>query len=369
MGLDFGMADILPLLDIPQPGYGKTSYNIPCPMCERAGSKHKHLNINLKKNVFCCPKCGSFSGGVLDLYAYYENIPREKAFKHLKARLNGEDADGCGSAERQRRQRKQCPPPPVVPQPPLADIDTRDRVYRALLDKLTLAPDHRQNLLERGLSEEKIDHLQYRTAPTTGFYPLAQALIDEGHDLNGVPGFFRTNEGRWTLALYRRGIMLPSRDRMGRIQAIHIRLDKKLKRGQKFLTFSSPDKPGGAGAETWCHIVGPVQTSIFLIEGIMKADIVNHFTGMTMLAIPGVTCLQHLEDTLKELIGLGVEHVMTCFDMDYLKNWHVEGSYTKLVKLLGGLDITFGTYLWAPDCNGLDDYILEYFIKRPKGEQ
>lgn len=368
MGFDLEMVDVLPLLNIPQPGYGKTSYNIPCPMCEEAGSRHKHLNINLKKNVFCCPKCGTFSGGVLDLYAYYENIPRDKASKHLKARLNGEAADKSSDMGQKWQRRKRRPPPPIVPQTPLADIDTRDRVYRALLDKLTLAPDHRQNLLKRGLSEEEIDRLQYRTAPTSGFYPLAQALIDEGYDLNGVPGFFRTDEGRWTLALYRRGIMLPSRDRMGRIQAIHVRLDKKLKRGQKFLTFSSPDKPGGAGAETWCHIVGPVPKSIFLIEGIMKADIVHHFTGMTMLAIPGVTCLQHLESTLKELIDLGIEHVMTCFDMDYLKNWHVEGSYTKLVNLLGSLDITFGTYLWVPDYNGLDDYILEYFIKQPKSE-
>ena len=59
----------------------------------------------------------------------------------------------------------------------------------------------------------------------------------------------------------------------------------------------------------------------------MKADIVNHFTGQTILAVPGVTSLQHLEAALRDLIPLGVRHVTTCFDMDYLKNWHVENAY------------------------------------------
>lgn len=56
MDLRYQMTDILPLLPIPQPPYGKTSYNIPCPICDHAEGRGKHLNINLKKNVFCCPK-------------------------------------------------------------------------------------------------------------------------------------------------------------------------------------------------------------------------------------------------------------------------------------------------------------------------
>ena len=66
----------------------------------------------------------------------------------------------------------------------------------------------------------------------------------------------------------------------------------------------------------------------------MKADIVHFFTGQTVLAIPGVTSLHYLEKALKELTQLGVRHVMTCFDMDYLKNWHVEAAYGNLIQLL-----------------------------------
>lgn len=88
-----------------------------------------------------------------------------------------------------------------------------------------------------------------------------------------------------------------------------------------------------------------------------------------MLAIPGVTSLQHLEAALRDLIPLGVRHVMTCFDMDYLKNWHVENAYRNLVALLGKQDITFGTYLWVPDHNGLDDYIWEFCMNQGKAPE
>ena len=74
MELRYQMTDILPLLPIPQPPHGRSAYNIPCPLCDRPGTREKHLNINLKRNVYRCPKCGQFQGGVFDLYAYYMGI-------------------------------------------------------------------------------------------------------------------------------------------------------------------------------------------------------------------------------------------------------------------------------------------------------
>ena len=365
MELRYQMKDVIPLLPIPQPPYGKTAYNIPCPICDDPGSRNRHLNINLKKNVFCCPKCGQFSGGVFDLYAYYENVPRSDVFKLLRDRF-GDHRNGIFSSS-EKKGRKAIPAPPEVPQAALADIGARHRVYSALLEHLPLADDHRQNLLGRGLSDDAIRKYQYRTAPTAELQAVAASLTEVGCNLHGVPGFYRDNQGRWTLASYRRGIMIPCRDRLGRIQSIHIRLDQKMKRGGKFLTFSSTDKPDGVGAEAWCHLVGSVQPDILVIEGYMKADIVHHFTGRTVLAIPGVTSTLYLRSVLKDLSSLGVRHVMTCFDMDYMRNWHVEDAYKKLLQLLGDLNLTFGTYLWDPTYNGLDDYIWEFCMKR--GEQ
>ena len=361
--MDYHMTDILPLLPIPQPPSGKISYNIPCPKCQ-SGSQRRNgrLNINLKKDVFRCPKCGSFEGGVFDLYAYYMGIDRSKVRKELDNHYGR--SSSAGHAKRGKAPPKRLPPPPEIPQAQLADIEIRHRVYSALLDQLTLASDHKQNLLNRGLSEDAIIKYQYRTTPIIGHETIAKTLMQSGLEIFGVPGFYRGENGLWTMHMPSRGILIPCRDRFGRIQGLHVRLDKKMKRGGKFLTFSSTERLDGTTAENWCHVVGPIRDSILLIEGYMKADIVHHFTGQTVIAIPGVTSTKHLKLVLDELIALGVKHVMTCLDMDYMKNWHVDAANQNLTMMLGSLPITFGTYLWVPDYNGLDDYIWEFCLNR-----
>lgn len=146
----FHMRDIIPLLGLPTPPAGKSNYNIPCPCCDDK-PKGKHLNINLRKDVFRCPRCG-FSGGVLDLYAYFTHVPREQALKKL---LAGTKASGYIPN----------PQPPEVDESPLTGIEERHATYSALLKGLTLASDHRQNLLSRGLTEEEILRLGYKTTP------------------------------------------------------------------------------------------------------------------------------------------------------------------------------------------------------------
>src|SRR5699024_2172321 len=163
---------------------------------------------------------------------------------------------------------------------------------------LTLAPDHRENLLRRGLTDEAIERLGYKSTPVVGFHALAQSLLDEGYTLFGVPGFYRDEDGRSTMAVCRRGILIPG-TYLGTSQ------------GGRFLTFSRRSSLTGAMGDHWCHLVRPVREWILLIEGYMKADIVNYFTAQTMLAIPGVTSLQPLEGALRDLTPLGVRHVIT----------------------------------------------------------
>lgn len=74
--VEIHISDIIPLIGIPGPPSGKSAYNISCPCCDDSPRK-KHLNINLQKDVFCCPRC-HFSGGVFDLYAYYSGVDRSK---------------------------------------------------------------------------------------------------------------------------------------------------------------------------------------------------------------------------------------------------------------------------------------------------
>lgn len=335
----FHMTDIIPLLGLPTPPAGKSNYNIPCPCCDDK-PKGKHLNINLHKDVFRCPRCG-FSGGVLDLYAYYARVSREEALKELLARKK----IPCHVPK---------PKLPKVEESPLTGIEERHATYSALLKGLTLASDHRQNLLCRGLSEEEILRLGYKTTPVLGYSSLAKRLRDAGLYLEGVPGFYK-KRGQWTIQFPGRGILIPVRDIAGRIQGLQIRLDNVEKR--KFRWLSSAELEEGCGAKTWVHLAGDPRPLVILTEGPLKADVIHFLTGQTVLAVAGVNSLSQLKPVLEELRAAGMEKIVTAFDMDYLTNPHVQNGQKNLNDLLEQSGIPYSTYLWDPRYKGLDDYI------------
>ena len=344
------MIDIIPLLPVPHPPNGRSSYYMPCPRCDRGDrKKDRHLNINLAKDVFCCPKCG-WNGGIFDFYAFYTNTPRNEVRGKLMRILHGQ-------ADRVKPASIPAPPRYETVESPIADIDTRHAVYTTLLSMLTLAPEHKQNLLARGLTERAITENGYRTTPVIGEKTLARQLLASGQLLAGVPGFFTDINREWSFVFNKRGIFVPVRDIQGRIQGLQIRLDNIEKRKYRWL--SSSDSKDGCGAEGWVHLAGSASDSILLIEGPMKADIVHCLTGLPVLAVPGVNSLKYLESALSDLMKLGVRRIMTAFDMDFLRNWHVQDGYTELVNLISRMGLCYGTYVWRPDLNGLDDYIWE----------
>jgi len=212
-----------------------------------------------------------------------------------------------------------------------------------------------RNLQGRGLTEQDINGNGYKTTPVIGEKALVKELLASGLSLEGVPGFYTDTNGEWSFVSSKRGIMVPVRDSQGRIQGIQIRRDYTEKRKYRWL--SSSGMKGGCGAEGWIHMAGPVSKSILLTEGPMKADIIHCLTGLSVLAVPGVNSLKYLEKTLTVLIEQGVRQVMTAFDMDFLRNSYVQDGYTELVNRISQMGIEYGTYLWRPDLNGLDDYI------------
>ena len=345
----YHMADVIPLLGIPEPPYGRSSYYVTCPCCDTDPRK-KHLNINLQKDVFRCPRCGA-SGGIFDLYSICTGVPREKVRDILIEKL------GKPSVRPARRQEA-----PVVHECPLTDVDTRHVTYMALLSKLTLAPDHLENLLARGLTEAEISRLGYKTTPILGSAAIAKQMQSDGLYLAGVPGFYRTESGAWTFAHEQRGILIPVRNLHGQIQGLQIRRDQVSRR--KFRWVSSAEKPDGCRAEGWTHLAGPPAARIILTEGPMKADVIHTLTGMTVLAVPGVNALTQLQKALEVLREEGVKEIKTAFDMDMATNEHVQNGYRSLTELLSQMGFHFGTYLWDPQYKGLDDYIWESCLER-----
>jgi hypothetical protein len=341
----YHMTDIIPLLGLPLPkNPGAGNYNIPCPCCDTGTGKH--LNINLRKDVFRCPVC-DFHGGVFDLYAYLKNVPRMEVYRELRNTLGDDSNRRCTAIQLSV-------PDFTEPECPVTDIDIRHKTYSALLHKLQLADDHRNNLLHRGLSLSAIEANQYRTTPALGRSLLASQLLDEGHYLRGVPGFYRSKEGSWRFVNTGRGFLIPVRDSQGRILGMQLRLDKTDKR--KYRWISSNERTDGTGAKGWVHTAGPVQKNMTLIEGGLKADIVHHFSGQSLIAVPGVSTLSELERVLIAYKKQGLESLQSGFDMDYLYNHNVYMAYEKLVEMVTRLELSYSANLWDPVYNGLDDY-------------
>jgi len=347
------MKDVVPLLPLPPPPNGKSSYYAQCPHCDSSG-KDKHLNINLYKNVFRCPRCG-WNGGIFDLYAYFTSTPRAKVRDELVRILKmdvpkpkiGSNAVGT-QLDRLDGSGLQA-----------ADITIRHAAYNALLNMLSLAPDHKSNLINRGLSEQAIAKNGYKTTPMVGTRLIAKRLLESGLQLEGVPGFYMDEDGSWTITRQKRGIYIPVRDEKGFIQGLQIRRDNVSRRKYRWLSSSGLESSAcGCGAEGWIHLAGPVREKVILIEGALKADIVHHLTGCTVIALPGVNSIKHLGPALQRLTECGMDHLMTAFDMDFLKNPHVRNGYEELVALLRRLHVRYGTYLWYPGYNGLDDYVF-----------
>ena len=346
----YHMTDIIPLLGLPDPRHaGARHYNVPCPACDSAGKKH--MNINLQKDVFRCVVC-DFHGGVLDLYAYYKRIPRKDANNALTQEMG---------SRAYYRERSEPVPREFTASSELAatDIKFRHQTYAALLNKLSLAEDHNDNLLGRGLSKDTIVKHEYRTTPVMGHRIIARQLQEAGFSLRGVPGFYKNKKGEWSLVQTGRGFFVPVRDLRGRIQGLQLRLDKADKRKYRWL--SSADRPDGTGAKGWIHTAGPIRRNMILIEGGLKADIVRAYTGQSLIAIPGVNMLSELKKVLADYQTLGLETLVTAFDMDLMRNHHVSDAYTRLIEMLEGHGINWTTYVWDPLYNGLDDYCKHRF--------
>src|SRR5262249_507080 len=119
-------------------------------------------------------------------------------------------------------------PEPGSPAPDLADPDTLNEVYAALLDMLDLADDHRERLTKRGPGDDPVDRNGYRTLYIKGRAALARRLYEQfGEPLMTVPGFVvREGEGgRYLTLAGAAGLVVPVRDADGRVIALLVRRD------------------------------------------------------------------------------------------------------------------------------------------------
>lgn len=351
--LPCSIEDVVNLLGIRVVRNTGTQLHCRCPFCD---DKKAHLNIKLSKNVFRCNRCGR-GGGVLHLYASAHDISLNTAYDEL-CRIF-QSGEGSSSQPTIR-------PLSVVikPELPLASSAVRDNTYSNLLSMLSLGATHRESLLMRGLSGDDIVSLGYKTTPAVRAQKIVTELLNRGCELEGVPGFYCDQDtGRWKLDIRASGIMLPDRNAKGEIEAIQIRLDKVRK--SKFNNLTSVDQYCGTSATCCPHFVGITEETdtVYLTEGVMKADIAYHLSldlgcPRAFVGLTGVGNINQFTRALDELQQMHIKKIKVAFDMDSSVNENVRMAKARVLE--SGCDAGFEMtpVSWDTQWKGIDDLLF-----------
>ena len=321
----------------------RTEVEANCPFCGDRGVGKHHLSLNTDTDQYRCNLCGAH-GNSVSLYARLKGMSNKEAYLELVE-------------ETKVYPMPQTPPPQTQERQPAA-LQQRHAAYSDMLDHLTLLDRHGENLLERGLSEERIRENGYKSMPETerGRRLIADLLRSCGHELSGLPGF-RTYYGEWTLS-GPNGFLIPVRNKDGLIQGLKIRLDDADAPNRKYRWLSSRGLPNGTRSYSWVHVTGDrSRKCVFLTEGPLKGDVASFLAGDDLfICIGGVNALHGLTDTIREL---GVREVVEAMDMDQMTNPNVRKAVLTMRKEVQKIPgIRYSKYTWNPAYKGVDDYLL-----------
>ena len=257
-----------------------------CPFCHDHGPGKYHLSLNTNTDQYRCNLC-RVHGNSVSLYARLKGMSNKEAFREL-------------SKEVKTYPFPQQPEPRNTERQPLP-IEQRHAAYTDMQEYLTLLDEHRENLLERGLSPERIRRNQYCSMPKTNRDRrlLAALLRAEGHELLGLPGF-RTYYGEWTLT-GPNGFLIPARNKEGLIQGLKIRLDDES--DGKYRWLSSRNMTNGTRSYSWIHVTGNTTAKrAFITEGPLKGDAASFLANDALfVCVGGVNAIHGLKDPLVDL--------------------------------------------------------------------
>lgn len=355
--------EVLRLCGVKSHKVGGNEVKVYCPAC-----RGKSVQVSLTKGYGQCWGCGK-RYNYQSYYAEFNGIDGKTARREIIDRL-GRGAMGSEFVPPEEPEKKESP---------LASIEDRDAVYREVLKVLPLSPRHRKDLRKRGLTDEQIDRIGYRTYAfryKSDRFAFASTLEKRGFSLEGIPGFYE-EKGRFLSVWKKEGILVPYRDEENRLQGFQLRKNNELleiidgKEENKYDWFSSVGKVKGAPTRGFTHFacdfyydfeeekIKPyIGKELFLTEGAMKGDIIHALSGLPVIAVPGVKTLKELEKKFTLLRSFGVETIVDCFDMDYLKNPNVQKACEKVKEMIISAGFRYERKLWDPAYKGLDDFLL-----------
>ena len=372
------MIDIESLVEIDIPGSQRRKsgqgFVIDCPFC---GGRMK-LNVNPHKNVWRCAKCDR-SGGPVRLHAYVKDMSMNDASNDLNR------IAAAQPAERNHRTRKS--QKEIVP----ADIMIRNTVYTRLLDHLELKQIHRDNLLSRGLREQDIQVLGYKSYfdvnDTLKRSETAKQLIPDGFPIKagyGIPGIRGIGSDSMTFVSKRDGFLIPVKTEKGYISSFQVRASEVSDDIPRYSWLSSSQYKDGCiftGCETIHHagnwLIDPLPHTIGLTEGALKADIASVLYDRIdpkagphlFLGLTGVNNISQLPDALRYCADRGTRRIGIFIDMDYRSKKEVADALNRILEIISscrcpdGKPLQYQIMEWDEKYKGIDDYLLCVYQK------
>ena len=305
-GFDFNIKDVVELLRLRIRHKGAGSLDVDCPFCGGSGK----MNVNTERDIYRCNVCDE-SGGMLALYASLYGISYAEANRQIREALH------LGQY-REDYQKVKEPEAVQIKNSRLAAEDEIDCTYRRMLSMIPLSQKHKENLLERGLTEEQIEEQNYRSVPLFGLKKLAASLQREGCTVAGVPGFYQDDDGNWTIhfTVKNSGILIPIVSMKNRIQGFQIRLDRPTE-SKKYIWLSSVNYNLGVSSGSPVHVIGNLHAdTVYLTQGALKGTISHYLSGNTFVCVAGVTLYRNLKPVLEKLQKNGAKYICEAYDMD-----------------------------------------------------
>ena len=356
----FHITDVAALLRLNIRRRGPDFLYVDCPLC---GDHRGKLYLKTSRDVWHCNYCQE-SGGMLALYAKVYGISNAAAYREICEALQ----TGDYAPEYQSYQNRQ---PQEIAQSARAPRQAIHQTLSMLLSMLSLTPKHRAHLREvRGLTDGQIERFGFKSTPPPYLCKsLTARLLKQGCTLQGVPGFYMAEDGRWTVRFGTRtaGILIPARSADGLVCGAQIRLDIPIreenapadKEGTKYLWLSSSSKPMGTSSESPIHFVGdPCSRVVYVTEGLLKADICHALMHRTFAATAGANNVSKLDELFAFLKKNGTEEIIEAQDMDKYRNVHVEKGASKIYLMARKHGLQCRRLTWNPNYKGLDDWQL-----------
>jgi len=252
---------------------------------------------------------------------------------------------------------------PLKRKVPPASADILHKVYGDLLHCLPLHDEHLLWLEKRGIDRNWALTHGYRSTVDivrVGKYEFAELdsdrfrpLLKHKQVLWGCPGFSDIDNGR--IGLRSQAILIPCRDRYGRIQAIKQRLlDGKGPR-MRWLASSGKVVPAVVNKPHYPVGVGYPNKwqELWITEGERKADCNWINTGNPTIGVTGTGCWRHTIDTLAgSLVTNGT--IVLAFDKD---DAGVAAS-NKVVAELRDKQVIIKVANWSGE-KGIDDAVVK----------